>query len=202
MHLRHLLVFAVANVNGHIADHAAHHAFVAQDVHTAAPRRGHIGAAHAVHVHEAFIADVLDHVTDLIGVRFKHDALALGVRSQQRGPGGAVGVVLHLVGKLAHPSGPLALARHFKPRGAGGVQQIQEKGLGGLGKRHGPQGLRGSALVQRVCASRSRGPGTDNERNLTCQSGGLGNTQMPVHVLRHHRPGLMHRISMYPPLQP
>ena len=129
MHLGHLLIFTVTDVNGHIGDHAAPHALVAEDVHTPAASRGHIGSPHAVYINKTFIRNVLHHVADLVRVRFEHDALAFLVRAQQRSPGGAVGVALHLVGELAHPLRPLALAADLKAGGAWGVKEIEKKGL-------------------------------------------------------------------------
>ncbi len=137
MHLGRFLFLGVfAEMDGGVADDAAHRPFFPEDFQPPPARRGGVGAADPVDAQEPLAGDLLDDEPDLVGVRFEHDPLAPRLAGQ-RGPGGAVGVVLHLVREGADILHPFALPGDFEPGGAGGVEQVDEKGFCALVHRQG-----------------------------------------------------------------
>ena len=112
-----------AQVDGGVADDAAHGFLVAQDLQAATARSGGVGAANAINAQEALFGDLFDDEADFVGVGFEHDPLGSALRGPcfQSGPDGAVSVIFHAVGMGADVSGPFALARKLKSGGAGGV---------------------------------------------------------------------------------
>ena len=167
--LRGLLVgeIVLAQVDGGVADDAAHGPLVAQDLEAAAPRRGDVGPADAVEMEEARLGDVLDDVADLVGMGLEHDRRAIGRRALAGGPGGAVGVAFQRVGERAHKGGPFALSGCFEAGGGRGGQVVEQKLLGVLlhgGRasaselaaiRHGRQAPNGNPPHGRAPALRS-----------------------------------------------
>ncbi len=113
--------FAMAEVNGGIADDAGNRAFFTKDGNSSATGGRRVGAAYAVEPEKPLIVDVFDHVTDFIGMGGKHDDF-FGLAGQCR-PGGSVGIALDGGGMVLDPVRPDFLAWHFESGRAGGFQQ-------------------------------------------------------------------------------
>ncbi len=117
--------FVAAEVDRGVTDDAGDFALVAEDAHTAAAAGGGVRTADAVDAEEAFVVDVLDDVTDLIGVSLQHHDL---LRFSGKGrPGGAIGIAFHGSGEGLHVFRPDTLAGHFEAGGGGGFEEVEKE---------------------------------------------------------------------------
>ena len=127
MHRRSLFrsVLVATQMNGRIADDSRHLTLITQNFDPPAPRRRRIRSAHAIQSQIPAIVDVLDHVTDFIGMRLEHhDSIRL---ARELRPGRSVCVALDTLRMTLDPIRPHPLTWHFKSCRTRGFQQTVQK---------------------------------------------------------------------------